>query len=197
MNESYFCKRPLPTAIRAILSGQIRRSTEQRGGPALLIGIDNHSGRPCLLDQYGKARGQSASDPVELAIALLLITQLVVPFIRGILTSEEGGGPQVITEFYEMVQDPDPFLRISADGENIYEQKLDPCIVPDPLPVPVQVFLAAENDQLVQQNAVIHKFTAVITPACFYAAGRQEIGLAGAGNPIDPDILSAFNEVEF
>ena len=162
-----------------------------------MISNDNHSRRLCLLDQYGKARGQSASDPVELAIALLLITQLVAPFIWRILTAEEGGGPQVITELYEMVQDPDPFLRIPADGEIIYEQDLDPCIVPDPLPVPVKIFLAAENDQFVQQIAVIHKFTAVITSACFYAAGGQEIGLAGTGNPIEPDILPVLNKVEF
>lgn len=184
-------------SVRARLSGQIKKINRVERLPALLIGIDNYSGRLCFLDQYSKTCGQSASDPVELAIALLLLAQLVPPFIRGILTVEEGGCPQTITELYEMAQDPDSFLRIPADGEIICERELDPCIVADPLPIPVQIFLAAENDPLVQQIAVVHRFTAVITPACFYAAGRQKTGPAGTGNPIDPRILPALDKVEF
>ena len=62
-----------------------------------------------------------------------------------------------------MVQDLDPFLGITADCEVINEQQLDPCIVPDPLTVLIQIFLPVENNQLVQQVAIVYKLTAVIT----------------------------------
>jgi len=122
---------------------------------------------------------------------------LVPPFIWRILAGEEGGGPKVIPKFYEMVQDLDPFLGISADSEVINEQQLNPCIVPDPLTVLVQIFLPVENNQFVQQIAIVYKLTAVITPACFHTTGRQEIGLASTGDSIDPHILPVLSEVEF
>lgn len=67
-----------------------------------------------------------------------------------------------------MVQDLDPFLGVSADSEVINEQQLDPCIVPDPLAVLVQIFLPVEDDQFVQQIATVYKLAAVIVPACLY-----------------------------
>lgn len=85
-----------------------------------------------------------------------------------------------------MVQDLDPFLGVSADSEVINEQQLDPCIVPDPLAVLVQIFLPVEDDQFVQQIAIVYKLAAVIVPACLYTTGRQEIGLACASDSIDP-----------
>ena len=88
-----------------------------------------------------------------------------------------------------MVQDLDPFLGVSADSEIINEQQLDTCIVPDPLVVLAQIFLPVEDDQFIQQIAIVYKLTAVIAPTCLYTTGRQEIGLARAGNSIDPYIL--------
>ena len=96
-----------------------------------------------------------------------------------------------------MVQDLDPFLRIPADGEVINEQKLDPCIVPDPLTVLIQVFLAVEDNQFVQQVTIVYELTTVITSACFHTTGRQEIRLAGTGDSIDPDVLPVLSKVEF
>ena len=96
-----------------------------------------------------------------------------------------------------MVQDLDPFLGVSADREVINEQQLDPRIIPDPLAVLVQIFLPVENNQFVQQVAIVHKLTAVITPACLYTTGRQEIRLASTGDSINPYILSVLSEVEF
>ena len=96
-----------------------------------------------------------------------------------------------------MVQDLDPFLGVSADSEVINEQQLDPCIVPDPLTVLIQIFLPVENNQLVQQVAIVYKLTAVITFARFYTTGRQEIRLACAGDSIDPDVLLVLSEMKF
>ena len=96
-----------------------------------------------------------------------------------------------------MVQDLDPFLGVSADREVVNEQQLDPRIIPDPLAVLVQIFLPVENNQFVQQVAIVHKLTAVITPACLYTTGRQEIRLASTGDSINPYILSVLSKVEF
>ena len=91
--------------------------------------------RPC---------SQPAPDSVKLAVAFLLITQLVSPFIRRILAGEEGGGPKVIPKFDEVVQDLDPFLGVSADRKVINEQQLDPRIVSDSLTIFAQVFLPVD-----------------------------------------------------
>ena len=87
--------------------------------------------------------------------------------------------------------------RVSADCKVINEQQLDPCIVPDPLTVLVQIFLPVEDDQFVQQIAIVYKLAAVIAPACLYTTGRQEIGLSCTGDSIDPYILPVLSEVEF
>ena len=99
--------------------------------------------------------------------------------------------------FYEMVQDLNAFFRIPAYGEVINEQQLDPCIVPDSLAVLAQISLAIEDDQLIQQIAIVYKLTAVIVPACFYTTSRQKVGLANTGDSIDPHILPLLCEVEF
>ena len=96
-----------------------------------------------------------------------------------------------------MVQDLDPFLGVSADSEVIDEQQLDPCIVSDPLTILVQVFLAVEDDQFVQQVTIVYELTTVITSACFHTTGRQEIRLAGTGDSIDPDVLPVLSEMKF
>ena len=159
--------------------------------------MDYYPRRLCLLNQYSKPCRQPAPDSVKFAIAFLLITQLFSPFIRRILAGEKGGGPKVIPQFNEMVQDLDPFLGVSADSEIINEQQLDTCIVPDPLAVLAQIFLPVEDDQFIQQIAIVYKLTAVIAPTCLYTTGRQEIGLARAGNSIDPYILPVFSKVKF
>ncbi len=96
-----------------------------------------------------------------------------------------------------MVQDLDPFLRIPADGEVINEQKLDPCIVLNHFTVLAQIFLTVEDNQFIQQIAVVYKLTAVIAPTCFYTTGRQKVGLACASHSIDPDVLPVLSKVEF
>src|SRR5699024_7499111 len=110
---------------------------------------------------------------------------------------EEGGGSKVIPKFDEVVQDLDPFLGVSADRKVINEQQLDPRIVSDSLTIFAQVFLPVENNQFVQQVAIVYKFTAVITFAGLYAACRQEVGFASTGDPIDPHILPVLSDVEF
>ena len=60
----------------------------------------------------------------------------------------------------------------------------------------VQVFLPVEDDQFVQQIAIVYKLTTVITPARFYTTGRQEIGLTSTGDSIDSHILPVFSKVE-
>src|SRR5699024_7936703 len=72
----------------------------------------------------------------------------------------------------------------------------DPCIVPDPLTVLIQIFLPVENDQFVQQITIVYKLTAIVAPACFYTTGRQKIGLASASDSIDPHILPVLSKVE-
>src|SRR5699024_10150870 len=96
-----------------------------------------------------------------------------------------------------MIQNLDPFLGIPADSEIINEQQLDPCIVPDPLTVLIQIFLPVENDQFVQQVTIVYELTTVITSACFHTTGRQEIRLAGTGDSIDPDVLPVLSEMKF
>ena len=84
-----------------------------------------------------------------------------------------------------MVQDLDPFLGITADREVINEQQLDPCIVPDPLTVLIQIFLPVENNQLVQQVAIVYKLTVKIAVLAHTARStrailpKQESHLAG------------------
>lgn len=86
------------------------------------------------------------------------------------MAAEEGRGPIVIPQFYEMVQDLDPFLRISSYRKVVYEQKLHPGIVLDSFTVSVQVFLAVKDEQLVQQATIVYELTPIITPAGFHAA---------------------------
>lgn len=81
-----------------------------------------------------------------------------------------------------MVQNLDSLLGISTDSKVINEQQLDPCTVPDPLTVLIQIFLSVKDDQLVQQITIVYKLTAVIASACFHTTGRQEIGLVSAGD---------------
>ena len=95
-----------------------------------------------------------------------------------------------------MVQDLDPFLRVSTDSEVINEQQLDPCIISNSLAVFVQIYLPVGDDQFVHQIAIVYKLAAVITPACLYTTGRQEIGLACAGDSLDSHILPVLSEME-
>ena len=113
------------------------------------------------------------------------------------MAGEKGGGPEVIPQFNEMVQDLDSFLRVSADSEVIDEQQLDPRIIPDSLTVLVQIFLSVKDDQFVQQIAIAYKLAAVIAPARLYTTGRRETGLARAGDSIDSHILPVLSEVKF
>ena len=87
--------------------GHIKRPVLKIGraerDPALLISIARYPRWLCLLNQYGKSCSQPSSDAVKLAVALLLITQLVSPLIWRILTAEESGGSKVVPKFYEMV----------------------------------------------------------------------------------------------
>lgn len=96
-----------------------------------------------------------------------------------------------------MIQDFDPFFGIPAYGKIINEQQLDPCTVPDPLTVLVQVFLAVEDEQFVQQVTIVYELTTVITSVCFHTTGRQKIRLAGTGDSIDPDVLPILSEMKF
>ena len=78
--------------VRAKLSGQLRGPAEQR----TLCTAGRHFGRYyrrlCFLNQHSEPCSKPAPDSVMLAVALFLVTQLVAPFIRGILAAEECGG---------------------------------------------------------------------------------------------------------
>ena len=71
-----------------------------------------------------------------------------------------------------------------------------PYIVPDSLAVLVQVFLAVEDDQFVQQVTIVYELTTVITSANFYTTDRKKVGLACTGHSIDPDVLSVFSKMK-
>ena len=73
----------------------------------------------------------------------------------------------MVPKLHKVVEDLDPFLGITADCKIINEEKLDPCIVLNAFTISVQVFLAVQNDQFVQQVAVINELTAVVPAACF------------------------------
>lgn len=77
-----------------------------------------------------------------------------------------------------MVEALDPFLGIKADCKIIDEEKLDPRIVLNAFTISVQVFLPVQNDQLVQQVAVINELTTLVPAARFHTAGRKEIRFA-------------------
>lgn len=96
-----------------------------------------------------------------------------------------------------MVQNLDLFLGVSADSEVINEQQLDPRIVSDSLTIFVQIFLPVDNNQFVQQVAKVYKLTTVITPAGFFVADRQEVGLARTGDSINPHIMPVLSKVKF
>ena len=85
--------------VRAILSGQFRGPAEQRA----LRPAGRHFGRPYrklgLLNQHNEPCSKPAPDSVKLAVALFLVTQLVAPFVRGILTAEECGVPRSSRSF--------------------------------------------------------------------------------------------------
>ena len=95
-----------------------------------------------------------------------------------------------------MVQDFDPLLGISADREIIDKQQLYPGIILDPLTILIEIFLAIQDDQFIQQITVIHELTAVIPAAGFHTACGKEIGFACTGYAIDSHILSILSEVE-
>ena len=84
-----------------------------------------------------------------------------------------------------MVQDLDPFLGVSADRKVINEQQLDPRIVSDSLTIFAQVFLPVENNQFVQQVAIVYKLTVKIAVLAHTARStrailpKQESHLAG------------------
>ena len=61
-----------------------------------------------------------------------------------------------------MVHDFDPLLGISADREIIDKQQLYPGIILNPLAILIEIFLAIQDDQFIQQITVIHELTAVI-----------------------------------
>lgn len=96
-----------------------------------------------------------------------------------------------------MVEDLDPFLGITADCKIIDEEKLDPRIVLNAFTISVQVFLTVQNDQFVQQVAVINELTAVVPAARFHTAGGKKIRFACSCDSINTDILTILRKVEF
>ena len=64
--------------------------------------------------------------------------------------------------FREVVQDFDSLLGVSADREVIDKQQLYPGIILDPFTILIEILLAVQNDQFIQQITVIHELTAII-----------------------------------
>ena len=148
-------------------------------------------------NQNCKSCCKASPNAILLSVALILITVLISPFIWRVLTTKKGGSPKVIPKLQQMIEDLDPFLRIPADCKIIDEEKLDPRIVLNAFTIPVQVFLPIQNDQFVQQVAVINELTAVVPAARFYAAGGKEIRFACSCDSINTDILTILRKVKF
>lgn len=144
---------------------------------ALLTSVDRFYRRLYLLDEHSESSSPPTPDPIKLTVAFLLKAQLVSLLIWRVLEAEEGGSSMVIPQLYEMVQDLDSFIRISAYRKVVYEQKLYPGIVLASFTASVQVFLAAKDDQLIQQVVIVYELTPIIASAGFHAARCQEIGL--------------------
>ena len=48
--------------------------------------------------------------------------------------------------------------------------------------------MTVQNNELIQEIAIINKLTTVVHPAGFYTTGRQEIGLSCTGNTVDTNV---------
>ena len=139
---------------------------------------------------------QAPPNPIQLAVAVFLVAQVLAPFGWRILTGKHGGGFQIRPRLNQMVQDLNPILRITADSEIINEEDLDPGIVLQPFPVPVQIVTAAQDKQFVEQVTIIHEHAAIVPVTGFIAKCRQEVGFAGLCNAIDANIQALLSETE-
>ena len=72
---------------------------------------------------------QAPPNPIQLAIAVFLVAQVLAPFGWRVLTGKHGGGFQIRPCLNQMVQDLYPILRISANGTIVNEEDLDPGII--------------------------------------------------------------------
>ena len=64
--------------------------------------------------------------------------------------------PRSVLVFYQMVQDLNSILGISANGKAINKQQLQSSVVLQPFPVSFQVITLAEGQKLIQQITVIN-----------------------------------------
>lgn len=65
------------------------------------------------------ASSEPTADSIRLAIASILIAELLAPLGGRILAGKHGGGAQICPGLYQVVQDLNPVLGIPANGEVI------------------------------------------------------------------------------
>ena len=139
---------------------------------------------------------QAPPNPIQLAVAVFFITQVLAPFGWRVLTGKHGGGFQIRPCLNQMVQDFNPILRIATDSKIVNEEDLDPGIVLQPFPVPAQIIAPAQDKQFVQKVTIIHEHTAVVPVTGLIAKRRQEVGLASLRNAVDANIQALLSETE-
>lgn len=140
--------------------------------------------------------GESSADFVQLAVAAFLIAKLLAPFRGGILAGKHGGSAKIRPGLYQVVQDLNSILGIPANGKVINKQQLKPSIVLQPFPVSFQAVPLAEDQQLIQQIAVINIHAAVVHTAGLPAEGGHEIGFSSSGDAVDTHIQTILGESE-
>ena len=124
----------------------------------------------CLLNKHSKSSSKSATNAIKFTVTFRFITQCITPFIRGVLTTEKSRCSKIVPKLQEVVQDFDSLLGVSADREVIDKQQLYPGIILDPFTILIEIFLAVQNDQFIQQITVIHELTAIIPATSFHTA---------------------------
>ena len=144
----------------------------------------------------GVAGRQPPPNAIQFAVAVFFVAQILTPLRQRILASKHSRGFQARSGFNQVVEDFDPIFRIPANSKIINEEDLNPGIVLQLLPVFVQIVAAAQDEQFIQQIAVAHKHTTVVTVAGFIAKRGHEVGLACLRNAIDANIQPFFGKVE-
>ena len=82
-----------------------------------------------------------------------------------------------------MVENLDPILRLPANCEIVNEEDLNSGIVLQLFPVLVQIVATAQDEQLIQQVAVVHKLAAVVAVTGLIVKHGNEVGLASIVMP--------------
>ena len=111
-----------------------------------------------LLNMDSIAGRQTPPNTVQFAVAVLFIAQILAPLRRRVLAGEHGRGFQIRPGFNQVVENLNPILRIPTDCEIVNEEDLNPGIVLQLFPILVQIVTATQDEQFIQQVAVLSRF---------------------------------------